>query len=65
MKTAEDGFVLILGKERIFILYTSKSYFLRQLPYENAIQYPCKAVKAPSNRGKNSPPQFFNGKFCY
>ena len=32
-------------------LYTSKSYFLWQLPYENTIQYPCKAVKALSNGG--------------
>ena len=42
--------------------YTSKSYFLWQLPYENTIQNACKGVRALSNWGKNSPPQLFNGK---
>ena len=41
------------------ILYIFESYFLRQLPYENTTQYPCKVVKALSNWGKNSPPQIF------
>ena len=42
------------------ILYTSKRYFLRQLPYENTIQYPCKAVKALSNWGKELPSPNFS-----
>ena len=47
-----------------YLLYTSKSYFLWQLPYVN-IQNPCKVVKILSNWGKNSPFQSFNGKSCY